>query len=414
MAVGLGIICSLAWAYGYVTHFTGFIGESRNNKILLLSIAFLICGFFIALVFRILFPRLSGQVSTHFILKVVGGCALGAASILLLYPQAPPFPEQHTLEIIIQDDLQDEPEMVQILSIDRVNYPGGRRIRIDPAELQLSGNWQLLPDYQYLWQGGEPGSIQFQAFMQAGVEIGFKTGSDQGEVKIIWDGSEHVLDLDLLKTGDFTQKLVPAFNLGLADNTRKILLVSAFMARFIILTFLLAVIILLAYTSLKHRVVIRNPGVLAASAEVLLLLFISTLIYIQPVFFEDSNLEAVIRKTLHNPDQPIFKHQLLSIAELDASNEFISNLEGIQYLRNLSELNLRDNQIKDISPISQLIYLKKLNLRSNEITDISPLASLSRLTYLNLHSNDWITSLAPLARFTKFGNPDPGGCTGEA
>ncbi len=58
---------------------------------------------------------------------------------------------------------------------------------------------------------------------------------------------------------------------------------------------------------------------LAGSSVVFIILFIATFAYMKPVQFEDKNLENLIRITLNNPDRPIYKHQLLTIAFLDGT-----------------------------------------------------------------------------------------------
>ncbi len=85
--------------------------------------------------------------------------------------------------------------------------------------------------------------------MQAGIELIFITGPDQGTVKILWDGNETVLDLSALPAPTYTESLKPAFNLAKADAVRKILVVSAWIAEFIALTILFTIICLSLYLS---------------------------------------------------------------------------------------------------------------------------------------------------------------------
>ncbi len=323
------------------------------------------------------------------------------------FPSRLHFPEHHSLEIIALesseitlDETPSQPPQIQLVSVIRNNEPGGSGINIDPSEIEVSGDWQTLPDNSLLWSGGDPGGIHYESFMQAGIELIFTTGPGQGTVKILWDGNEKLLDLANLPAPSHTEYLKPAFNLAKADALRKILVVTAWIAEFIALTILITITSLSLYLGLRDRVIIRNPGMLAGSSAVFIILLIATFSYIKPVQFEDKNLENLIRITLNNPDRPIYKHQLLTIASLDGTHKYISSLEGIQNLGNLSELKLRRNQIRDLNPISHLKHLKTLNLRENPVTDLTPLAENTGLVYLNLYSDTGITSIAPLAGLT--------------
>jgi len=351
---GLAALCALCWAFGYIAQFTGFIGASRSDKIILLGSSLVVSAIFSLVIFRLLLTMLNGKVNFQTVLKFSWASALFAAGILIFFSPSPPFPEHHSLEITILepsrnnfDETPPEPPLIQIVSIIRNNEPGGTGIGIDPSEIKVSGDWQTLPDNTLLWSGGDPGEIQYQAFMQAGIELVFITGPDQGTVKILWDGNEKVLDLSAIPAPSHTEHLKPAFNLAKADAVRKLFVVIAWIAEFIGLAFLLTIISLSLYPALRDRIIIRNPRLLAGSVAVFVILLISTFAYIKPVQFEDKNLEALIRITLKNPDRPIYRQQLLTIASLDATNKYISNLEGIQYLRNLSELNVGLHYILD-------------------------------------------------------------------
>ena len=113
--------------------------------------------------------------------------------------------------------------------------------------------------------------------------------------------------------------------------------------------------------------------------------------------FPDSDLKvALLRELGKSPNDEI------SIAEaenapqtLDLSQASISNLEGIQYFKNVTFLKLHENNIQDLTPLSNLTKLKILLLNDNLIEDIGPLANLKNVTLLNL-SNNQVTNLQPL------------------
>ena len=113
--------------------------------------------------------------------------------------------------------------------------------------------------------------------------------------------------------------------------------------------------------------------------------------------FPDSDLKvALLRELGKSPNDEI------SIAEaenapqtLDLSQASISNLEGIQYFKNVTFLKLHENNIQDLTPLSNLTKLKILLLNDNLIEDIGPLANLKNVTLLNLNNNQ-VTNLQPL------------------
>jgi len=181
------------------------------------------------------------------------------------------------------------------------------------------------------------------------------------------------------------------------------------------------------------------------------------------VVFADENLEAVVRKALEKPEEPLTKGVIRELTRLDASAREIEHLSGLGSAVNLTWLRLYENQISDVSPLASLpnlttleldaglmgihdknleaavtsklrssghtvflaketfeeltdldasgreieyllgldsaVNLTSLNLRENQISDVSPLASLTKLTSLNLSGND-IDDIGPLASLT--------------
>ena len=129
----------------------------------------------------------------------------------------------------------------------------------------------------------------------------------------------------------------------------------------------------------------------------LLLIFSFSIQASDVIQFPDSDLKvALLRELGKSPNDEI------SIAEaenapqtLDLSQASISNLEGIQYFKNVTFLKLHENNIQDLTPLSNLTKLKILLLNDNLIEDIGPLANLKNVTLLNL-SNNQVTNLQPL------------------
>ena len=129
----------------------------------------------------------------------------------------------------------------------------------------------------------------------------------------------------------------------------------------------------------------------------LLLIFSFSIQASDVIQFPDSDLKvALLRQLGKSPNDEI------SIAEaenapqtLDLSQAGISNLEGIQYFKNVTFLKLHENNIQDLTPLSNLTKLKILLLNDNVIEDIAPLANLKNVTLLNLNNNQ-VTNLQML------------------
>jgi Leucine-rich repeat (LRR) protein len=103
----------------------------------------------------------------------------------------------------------------------------------------------------------------------------------------------------------------------------------------------------------------------------------------EPVEFPDEMLELAIRELLNYHGKPIYRSQLLNIADIDLSEKNISRLEGIENFRNLEILYLRNNNISDVSPLGSLSNLRILDLGYNPIVDLEA-ANFEDLTKLNL------------------------------
>ena len=116
------------------------------------------------------------------------------------------------------------------------------------------------------------------------------------------------------------------------------------------------------------------------------------------VTFRDDNLAAALRSALSfQTDDPIFPEDMAGLTTLNALNESIVNLTGLETATGLTTLTLSNNQIVSLSPLSRLSSLVSLDLSNNVISSISSLTRLTNLTTLNLSSNR-ISSLSSLTR----------------
>jgi Leucine-rich repeat (LRR) protein len=120
-----------------------------------------------------------------------------------------------------------------------------------------------------------------------------------------------------------------------------------------------------------------------------------------PVSIPDANLEAAIRAALNKPADTITSDDMLSLTELQATNDGIVELTGLESAVNLQILNIPYNQkIADISALAGLTSLQSLDMSLNKISNIGALAKLTNLRYLTAYSNQ-IKDISPLAGLTK-------------
>lgn len=98
------------------------------------------------------------------------------------------------------------------------------------------------------------------------------------------------------------------------------------------------------------------------------------------VVFEDPNLEEAVRVTLGvSPGAPITCEQASALKGLNASDEGIESLVGLEAFTQLRSLKLEENRISDLVPLAGLTQLAKLELTGNNITDLGPLVANSGL-----------------------------------
>nr|WP_015141796.1 leucine-rich repeat domain-containing protein [Clostridium perfringens]AFV15083.1 Internalin A (LPXTG motif) [Clostridium perfringens] len=126
---------------------------------------------------------------------------------------------------------------------------------------------------------------------------------------------------------------------------------------------------------------------------------------IKIVNIPDNNLKKVLNKSLNKSENSdLTVKDLESIEYLYGIAENISNIEGLEYCKNLKILSLQNNDnskkenfntITDLSPLKYLKNLVVLDLRNNKISDLSPLENLTNLESLRLSGNN-ISNISPL------------------
>ncbi|MYF73155.1 MAG: hypothetical protein F4175_07160 [Gemmatimonadetes bacterium] len=130
------------------------------------------------------------------------------------------------------------------------------------------------------------------------------------------------------------------------------------------------------------------------------------------VVIPDANLHAIIATSLGKSiHAPITQAEMATLTRLNASNENIRDLTGLEFAINLTELVLGGNEgrLGEVN-INELfnnlsLYLTNLielwinfsfNFSVNSISDVTPLSNLTRLRVLDLSYNS-ISDLAALS-----------------
>ena len=120
----------------------------------------------------------------------------------------------------------------------------------------------------------------------------------------------------------------------------------------------------------------------------------------QLVDIPDPNLRKAVRETLALPDEsPLTLLVMKQLTRLDAGNNQIRDLTGLEHATNLIGLALPRNEIQDLSPLAELLNLDTLHLWSNPISNLSPLGNLIQVRRLGL-DNCRISDVIPLANLT--------------
>ena len=117
----------------------------------------------------------------------------------------------------------------------------------------------------------------------------------------------------------------------------------------------------------------------------------------EEIWMPDPNLRQAVREELALPTPvPLTKENILQLSGLDARGKGITDIQGLEFARNLTHFDFGGNHIQDISPLQHLSKLSGISLFGNQISDLSPLIPLRTLTGLNLGLNQ-IRDISPLA-----------------
>jgi internalin A len=107
-----------------------------------------------------------------------------------------------------------------------------------------------------------------------------------------------------------------------------------------------------------------------------------------------STVEALLQQ-VNTTDCYQATKALSQLAEINLSDQKLSDLTPLASLTQLTKLNLARNQIKDIRPLQALVQLTELDLAGNQISDVTPLQTLVKIKKLDLRQNQ-IWDYSPL------------------
>ena len=110
---------------------------------------------------------------------------------------------------------------------------------------------------------------------------------------------------------------------------------------------------------------------------------ISTLFH-DPAFAE--NIRKQLSKSRNS--NTVTQAELDKLNKVILENVVVSNVEGVQYLRNLEELSFQDSlNVTDLSPFAkgEFKLLRFLYMRNNKIADLSPLGQAGLINLEGLY-----------------------------
>ena len=115
----------------------------------------------------------------------------------------------------------------------------------------------------------------------------------------------------------------------------------------------------------------------------------------------DENLRTIVREALNlDSNSSLTQQAMQTLTTLNAENNDITDIRGLEYATQLEVLNLGANEISNIALLEELTHLTELSLNSNRIQVITPLEGLINLTRLNLSFNA-ISDVAVLTDLTQ-------------
>ena len=131
---------------------------------------------------------------------------------------------------------------------------------------------------------------------------------------------------------------------------------------------------------------------------------------IRAVAFNDANLEAAVRNMLaerQGPSNRVYDTELAGLESFQSQGAAITDLSGLEYLKNASRLVLRSSGFHDLSPLVALTGLRELEIGGNQISSLASGLEWSQLQALGAAHNN-LDSLTGLEGLTTLQSLDAG------
>jgi hypothetical protein len=383
-------------SYMIAFRLTDFLMFARIYKAVFFGFLMIIIGLLVFFLIQPLVESLQKGVSGKFQLITLFFSLILAIGLFITFYHLPYFPKALSFVILRGEaDTTEQPYgEISIVSIQKVDLPSGNRESINVEHLNtFSSPWYYEKKLIKTREGdNSSGSIMYSRFLQGRIEIEFQTGPSCGTAIIHWNDETLIYNLNDPVEGTKLVRLDPDLSWENADLTRKVLLAGDAISEFFLLASCLYTIGLIPIQIFMiKRVAIRGFGILIAVLVVSAFMLLVNNSLQEEVYFSDPNLENLVREKINNEANPIYQHQLLTIAELDASYQEITDLEGIQALQNLIALDLTGNTVRDVTPLSDLHKLSDLDISANQIVNLLDInfVALSdlKLEHLGLRAN---------------------------
>jgi len=110
-------------------------------------------------------------------------------------------------------------------------------------------------------------------------------------------------------------------------------------------------------------------------------------LFAQEVFIPDPAMKAAIRESLQKPAGPLTEQDLLTLIRLNACCRGITNVDGIQFARNLVDLDLGENQLASFTLPPGMTSLISVDLDANQMTSVTLPPDATNLTSIFVDGN---------------------------
>jgi len=104
---------------------------------------------------------------------------------------------------------------------------------------------------------------------------------------------------------------------------------------------------------------------------------------------------------------PTHLEKCVTLKKLNLNNNQLTNISGLDKLKEIQNISLSNNNIEDISTITNLKYLQELDLSYNHIHHIKSLTGHKKIAVLNLRNNH-IQDILPLSKCSNLHTLDLG------